>query len=654
MKTLTIQQIALFLFICLLTGCIKEEDSGDRNTKNGVQDVKVAFRCISDSVDIFEQEITKNKTFPTGGAVSLYVYNKETGTLVTKQVASNSALKEFQGTTLSLEPGIYEIRCWANMDAQTVIYGEDKLSTARLSNQKYYPNQQVVTSDDPLYYGATTLTVPLKGFVPETVADTILFKTAHLHFDLELTGSGAFIPKIEVRNLDPTFDFEMKKTGQTTSYFPEIIMGRSPVVTQMRAQFNILRTAYRNGDINYDQTKNIEIRVTDPAEDTLVYSVNLKDWMDSYGITINASNDNNLLSLPDSLLGSTSGTTSFPPIAIEIADPGTTTPTDTITPPPADTIPAPPVPVPPVDTTPPLPPMPLPPADTVPADTVPIPPIEVPPPTLDKQGLFFYLYKENCQDDDIFSKVIQSVNLYVYEKASGNQINTPKDIITKSDLNAFTGYRFALPPINLTDTTTREYEIRCWANVGANTVVRNQHHLVVAGVSHTNYAAGDINTNDELYFGRATARVKGNYTYVTEDIDFKIAHTRFEINVIGMDTIPIIEVTGLPASCDFYMSDQQWPSKKYTPKVTSTASDTTFIFQSFRLTNQNKDNVKITITDGKQSWITETVSLKDALIQINESKCYDYIYINNSPSGTNTIRITVKKVGTNLVTVVSS
>lgn len=648
MNILTIQKIALFFFVCLLAGCVKEENSGDYNKKNEAQDVKVAFQCISETIDIFEQEITKNKTFPAGGTVSLYVYDKETGTLVTRQVTSSSALREFQGATLSLMPGVYEIRCWANVDAQTVIYGEDKLSTARLSNQKYYPNQQVVTSDDPLYYGATTLTVPLNGFVSETIADTIPFKTAHLHFDLELTGSGAFTPKIEVRNLEPTFDFEMKKTGQTTSYFPELITSSYSATTQMRARFNILRTAYSNGDINYDQTKNIEIRVSDPVADTLIYSVNLKDWMDSYGITINASSYNDLLSMPDSLLGLTSGATSFPPIAIEIVDP-IIIPTDTITPPPVDTVPSTPAPPPPPDTIP-TPPSPVPPPDIMPPDTMPDPPAETPPPPLDEQGLFFHLYSDNCQNNDIFSSVIQSVDLFVYEKESGNQIRTTR--ITRNDLHSFQGYRLALPPIGSTDTTTREYEIRCWANVGANTVIRDQHHLVAAGISHTNYTAGEINTNDELYFGRATVKVKGNYTYLTEDVDFRIAHTQFEIIAIGMDTIPTISVTGLPASYDFFMSDQQWTSKPYAPKVTSTASDTTSVFQSFRLTNQNKDNVRITIADNT---VTETVSLKDYSIQISGSNCYNYINIpSNASPGRNIIRITVEKVASAFTIVVSN
>lgn len=656
MKYFSIQKTVIFFFACLLFGCIKE-DSDDCTVKKESFETKIAFQCISDSADIFKQEITLNSTLAKGGSVALYVYDKATGNLVIEQNVPNNTLKGFQGTTLSLEPGVYEIRCWANMDAYSVIYDEDKLSTARLSNKKYYPNQEVVTSDDPLYYGAAMLTVPLKGFNPETVADTINFRTAHMRFNIEFAGGNNITPKIEIKNLEPEFDFNMQKIDKTTSYFPEIKLGTSLRSTVLKAEFNILRTAYRNSNISYDNTNNIEIRITDSKTDSLMHTVNLKDWMNTYGIKINASNDNNILSIPDSLQGTTSGVASLPPIVIDITGPSGP-PTDTIPDPPTpptDTIPTPP------DT---IPDPPTPPTDTIPTppDTIPNPPVDPDPPVdplppapdVDKQGLLFHLYRDNCQDNDIFANVIQSVNLYVYEKESGNQINIAKDVLTSSDLSSFLGYRFALPPINSADTTTKEYEIRCWGNVGTNTAIKNQHHLVSAGLSHTNYSLGEIRTNDELYFGKASVKVKSNYTYVTENIDFKIAHTKFEIKVIGMDTIPEITVSGLPASYDFYMADQQWLSKDYNLKPTTAASDTIFSFKSLRLTNQSKDNVEIKITDGKNPAITETIRLKDETIYINENKCYDYIHINSSSSGSNTIRITITKVGNTIVALVSS
>ncbi|MDR2920379.1 MAG: FimB/Mfa2 family fimbrial subunit [Tannerella sp.] len=596
-----IKTISIFLFICLLSGCIfedpktaKDPEEPEKPPVEGVYETKLAFQCLDDqSLDIFAQEITNNSaTTIQEKAVSLYIYNKSTGEIVGEKNISKSDLGKFQGVTLSFDPGEYEIRCWGNVGSQTFIYNQNTLSTARLTNVKNYLNQGSIVTDDPLYYGATTLTVPEEGFEAVSISDTIHFKTAHLHLTMEFNGKTDMIPKVEVRNLVSTFNFGMRNVDSNTSYFPEVKTIKESNHSIKRAELNILRTAYIQGNINYDITNNIEIRINDPVADTLINSVNLGTWMKAKGISINPQKENNILSIPDSLSGVTSGITSFPTIQIQLPD-------------------------------------------TVP--TIQPPPIDPPTvPDIDEQGLFFYLYNNK---NDIFAKEINSVYIYVYDKMSGNLVSTGKNAISQNELINFQGIRLALPPINSIDTTSQEYEICCWANVKGNTRITDQSQLESAMLTHTNsYNNEPIATNDNLYFARTTAKVTSDYTYVTENINFKAAHTQFTVNIKGMTEYHEIRVSGLPFSFDFSMNSQS-TSKSYYPKASWSNYESSFVFNSLRLTNKNKNNVKITLLNSEGTIIHE-VSLKDKDIQIDDNSDYNYIYVNGVPTA-NKIGITI-------------
>lgn len=602
MKYSTIKKISLFLFICLISGCIHEDPETPKEPEEpedppveGVYETKFAFQCLNDqSTDIFSQQITNNaNTTIQAKAVSLYIYNKQTGEIVGQKNISKSDLRKYQGVTLSFDPGEYEIRCWGNIGSQTIIYNQDKLSNARLTNVKKYPTQGTVVTDDPLYYGSTTLTVPEDGFEPGSISGTIHFKSAHLHLSMEFNGKTNMIPKVEIQNLISTYNFEMKNMDSNSSYFPEVKTVSESGRSVAKAELNILRTAYRQGSINYDLTNNLQIVVKDPVVDTLITSVNLGTWMKLKGVSINPQKDNNILSIPDSLSGATSGITSVPTIQIQLPD-------------------------------------------TVP--TTQPPPIDPPTvPEIEDQGLFFHLYNNN---NDIFAKEIYDVNFYVYEKQSGNLVSTEKNAISHDELNQFQGIKLALPPINSTDTTTKEYEICCWANVKSNTRITEISKLQSAMLSHTNsFNSEPISTNDNLYFGRVTAKVTSDYTYVTENIDFKSAHTQFTVKVKGMTEYHDIRVSGLPLSFDFKMNTQQSSSKNYFPKASWSGFESSFVFNTLRLTNQNKNNVKIALLDSKGSVIHE-MSLKDKDIRIDDNGDYNYIYVNGVPTA-NKIGITI-------------
>lgn len=597
MRYFTIPPIILFLFFCFLFGCIyedpenpKEPDEPDPPVDEGVYETKLAFECLSDNfTDIFAEEITNNPKMTThSNAVYLYIFNKSTGELVSEKTISKSNLRNFQGVTISLDPGEYEIRCWGNIGSQTTIYNREKLSTARLINAKNYPNKGSAISDDPLYFGSTTLTVPEDGFEPNSITDTIYFKTAHLQMTLAFNGKTKMVPKVEIRNLISIYNFEMRNMDSNASYFPEVKTVNESGRSLVKAELNILRTTYRQGTTNYDLTNNIEILVKDPVVDTLITSVNLGSWMRSKGVTISPQKDNNILSVPDSLSASTPGITSFPTIQIQLPD-------------------------------------------TVP--TVDPPPV-IPDP--DEQGLFFYLKNNN---NDIFSKEINSVNIYVYEKQSGKLISVGQNVLSYDELKKFQGFRFVVPPINSVDTTSMEYEIRCWANIGGNTLVRSENNLSIASLTHIKAFNNEIiSTNDNLYFGQASVKVTSGYTYVTENIDFKMAHTQFLVTVKGMTEDHEIKVSGLPFSFDFNMNNQQVSSKNYYPKALGSTSQSSFNLNTLRLTNQNKDNVKIALLNSKGSTIHE-VSLKDKNIRIDDNTNYNYINIKGTP--TNRIVITI-------------
>lgn len=605
MRYSAVQKVIFFSFTFLLSGCIYENPEEPPVVTNTMYETKIAFQCLQGSVDIFKQEITENATLTTPGrTISLYVYDKSTGNLVKEQTILKNALRQFQGVTLSLASGEYEIRCWGNVNAQTTFYGEDKLNTARLTNVKNYPDQRTVVSDDPLYFGATSLVVPKDGFSSGVIADTIFFKTAHLHVSVAFTGNTSIIPKVEIRNLIPAFDFEMKAIDNNKiSYFPEVKKQNSLLKTEL----NILRTAYKQGNISYDHTKYLEITVKDPIADTLIYTVNLEQWMKSKGITLHPQNDNNILSIPDSLSAITTGVASLPPIRIELPNSIPSNPPDTTTTPPIDTIPV-------------------------------TPPI----PDINEQGLFFHVYfNDDNASNDIFNQVIESVNMYIYEKYSGIRVPISHDVLSKIDLSTFPGLRLSLPPINSTNKDPREYEIRCWANVSTNSQIKNEQYASTAELSNANISTSDtIRTNDELYFGQASVKVTSDYRYVTEAINFKSAYTRFTISVKGMATIPKIRVSGLSSSYDFKMNSTQLTYIDYYPEVTSkSATETTFIFNSMRLTNQSKDNVKITLLDTNGTVIHE-VPLKGKEIWINDNSNYRYIYIKGTPT-VNRIGITI-------------
>ena len=605
----------------LLSSCIGDEEEDcppvvNPTNPTGTRAATLLFMCPDGASDLFAQEVTNRAGLPNGGTVQVYVYNRSTGALVAQKTVSNAELRNFQGAEqIKLDPGTYEVRCWANASSNTTIYNESTLNGARLSTPYYYPLPQTVQTNDPLYYGAKTITIAETTYAGEEITDTIPFKLAHVHLNITVSGLKQQ-PKIEVTNLYPIYDFSMNVLNTPVSYYP-ILTSYNIATGTASTSLDVLRFAYNTGSINYNYTNSIKINILDAATDTALYTVNMRNWMNSRGITIDASKANNIVSVPDTITSTTQSSIILP-ITLDVKKDSTViVPADTVII--KDTV--------------------------VIKDTVPITP-PVPP---RDEALYFHLYQSDCQYSDVFSKYISSVELCAFEKKSGNLVY--RETIAAADLASFQGKKLSLSPIGASDTTATDYEIRCWANLTSQTSFNSSTSLVNSYVTSEQYAGfvsnnGDtIRTNDQLYFGEASVHVTKDNQYLDGDVNFRLAHNTFDIALKGLpfntDTVPVVEVEGLAAAYDFYMDDKQWSPVPYFPTMTYQTADTVSrtMFNSLRITEQNKQNIKILVKNKVNN--STLLTLTGLSVAISDTECYGNIFVNGSLSGSTTIPIQV-------------
>lgn len=267
------KKVLLYCAALLLTplfGCVK-----DGEPKDCYQILYFDYRGDG-ADDIFQEKI---------GQVNLYIYNRN-NTLVQKNQISKRELEVLQGVRLNLPSGKYDVVCWGNAYANTIISDDSSVSTGMIHtawNNSGTRRDGVFTTNDSLYYGTREIEIVSR---PEK-SDTVHFKSAHIKMKVALTGlensalaDGSSPVEIRVDNLCPDVDFLFNFPEADASYYPVTVLNRQ--IDDFEADFNVLR---------FDDRNDIVIRLFDKASGDALHHVNLSEFMSLNDITVNNINE---------------------------------------------------------------------------------------------------------------------------------------------------------------------------------------------------------------------------------------------------------------------------------------------------------------------------------------------------------------------------
>lgn len=225
-------------------------------------------------------------------------------------------------------------------------------------------------------------------------------------------------------------------------------------------------------------------------------------------------------------------------------------------------------------------------------------------------ALLSFKYTGDNNDEGMFAKMIDGVNLYVFDKSGQFVI---KQEINKSALIRFQGTQLNLNP--------GEYTIVCWGNLFEDTKVSNLDVFDSAVVNHPNYnVVGKlIPTNDHLYYGKYHITVPQSGV-VSGEILFKGAHINMEIFVQGLglsgqkELYPVIEVRNLMPQYGFDMENRQPMQTTYQPNISYDEKliASTAYFQVLRFADDNP--VVIDIINPVTKEIKASINLKDFML----------------------------------------
>lgn len=245
-----IQSFILLLFLVLVTGCIKEDRSDCGRTI-------LRFSYVGDGTT----EIFRNKM----KSVDLYVFDSNNECVHSLPLEQNELAS--QSKSLFLKPGTYRAVCIGNAMEETVTVG--------LSCQNFHEMRcthphcldgGVIATNDSLYHGALTFTVPDSRAVDETIQ----FHAAHYDVCVEVKG---YTPQ----EGDPEIPLALQWTGMSewvnfnnevtsdelTDYFPQGQKMKEGYIFH----FDMLR-----------QTKQVGIQLKD-AWNQMLYQMNLCDFI---------------------------------------------------------------------------------------------------------------------------------------------------------------------------------------------------------------------------------------------------------------------------------------------------------------------------------------------------------------------------------------
>ncbi|NDV59333.1 FimB/Mfa2 family fimbrial subunit [Bacteroides sp. 519] len=203
--------IKCILFCCIsliLSSCLGE-DRSDCPT------ARLTFSYLGDTND--PAMFANNIHF-----VTLMVYNKNQQLVMTRELSKHD-LMNFQGVTLALASGNYQIICWGNINQHNEqLSGHESLLVGRLHHSSLTTDRQIPTNSH-LYYGSYQLEIPEKRFAE----GDIRFCGAHINMEIFVRNMSASNapnkwPVIEAHNLMPQYNMEMKSAmPYATTYYPE-------------------------------------------------------------------------------------------------------------------------------------------------------------------------------------------------------------------------------------------------------------------------------------------------------------------------------------------------------------------------------------------------------------------------------------------------
>ena len=205
-----------------------------------------------------------------------------------------------------------------------------------------------------------------------------------------------------------------------------------------------------------------------------------------------------------------------------------------------------------------------------------------------------FSYSGDSQDPAMFSRAIDGVTLFVFDRTGGQQIL--QKTIAKADLNRFQGTQLYLP--------AGDYRIVCWGNAFGDTEILSSS-LSQGRIHAPAYGAQTkIPTNDHLYHGDYNITVPAADKMpdkVTGDIPFRGAHIDMEIYVKNFGqsadpaTWPVLEIGNLMPQYDMQMNAVQPFGTTYHPTVAWNAQRKviTSVFQVLRFDDDNPVTVTV-------------------------------------------------------------
>lgn len=216
--------------------------------------------------------------------------------------------------------------------------------------------------------------------------------------------------------------------------------------------------------------------------------------------------------------------------------------------------------------------------------------------------------------DDIFSTVVNGVEVYVYD-SNGKKVADKR--VDKPSLERQQGVSLTLG--------AGEYRVVCWGNAAENSEISGAESYSTAVLHHPLYVSGGkIPTSDPLYYG-----ICGNLVVppggveVTETVKMRSAHIEMEISVsgdkIGTQFIPVVEVTDLYPEYDFAMNptvisrSSGYNVASYYPACEYNTEKNAAVARFFTPRFASDDPVKIILRESDGAEPIHTVELKEFL-----------------------------------------
>lgn len=256
--------IFLLCSIFLIYGCIKEDLSNcppPFNTK-----LKFLYHGDVKSSNIFGEHIDH---------VTIFVFGQQ-GQLQSTHKLNKTSLNSFHEANLLLLPGTYRIICWGNVLDNTLITEHLILGEKRVHHPNFINTAGVIPTNDHLYFGECSVTVPEKGSVSENVN----FISTHINFEIYISGlktlsKATSAPIIKINNLMPQYDIESNPTQEfNTIYQPKLAYS-----SERKMQAALFQT------LRFNDNNPIVIEIFDD-QGILLTDINLKKYMEENNFSV--------------------------------------------------------------------------------------------------------------------------------------------------------------------------------------------------------------------------------------------------------------------------------------------------------------------------------------------------------------------------------